>query len=94
MGKITATTIELKWAPPILDGGATVFEYEVVFSVTTITRVGKKVNRTVSAPPLQTTCYMYQEPVCEYGYVLTELRASTEYSEFRVRCMSEVGCSE
>ena len=51
VGKITATTIELKWAPPILDGGATVFEYEVVFSVTLMARVGKKVNKTASALP-------------------------------------------
>ena len=94
IGKITATTIELKWAPPILDGGATVFEYEVVFSMTSVTKVGKKINKVVTEqPPISTTCYMYSEPVCEYGYVLDGLRADTEYSDFRVRGRNAVGWS-
>ena len=95
IGKVTATTIELRWAPPILDGGATVYEYEVIFSKTKITKIGKRETRNVEEmPPVATTAFVRVEPVAEYGYLLDELRASTEYSEFRVRCKNEVGWSE
>lgn len=95
IGRITATSIELKWAPPILDGGSTVYEYEVLYSKTTVARIGKKVTKHVARQdPVATTRFLYVEPVAEYGFTLTELRASTEYSEFTARCKNSIGWSE
>ena len=89
IGKITPTQIELKWAPPILDGGATVYEYEVVFSITKVTQIGKKVTKTVSQlPPILTSCFAYVEPVADRAG--NNQRAGTSQANFKILSLGQI----
>ncbi|KAJ1448750.1 fibronectin type III [Pelagophyceae sp. CCMP2097] len=88
-------SISLEWAPPILDGGSTVVEYEVSLSyVKILGKVGKQIQlEIVHLPPVLTTAFADRHPVSDFGHVLTGLEGGVEYRGLSVRCQNAVGWS-
>ncbi|KAJ8601005.1 hypothetical protein CTAYLR_009338 [Chrysophaeum taylorii] len=76
IGRATATELFVEWEPPILDGGSAVLEYEI--------KLGEK--------RMKTTSFCLADPVADFGFRITDLAASEEYS-LCVRCSNDKGWS-
>eukprot|EP01034_Spumella_vulgaris_P028585 gene28585-35468_t len=92
-----ATFIQWAWEPPVIDGGLVVTEYEMSF-IAKISEFDKNTGRynkfEERCLSMRTSQWFYTEdPVCNYGYRMTQLRASTEYTDFKIRCMNLRGWS-
>jgi len=87
-------SIALEWDPPILDGGAAIYDHEIFFSRFHINHVGKKVLRNAEAmPPVRTSRWCMRRPI-KQEYILQGLDASTEYVDIRMRCRNPAGWSD
>ena len=59
VGMVNHDTIELKWEPPILDGGCKVYAYEINYKKETVQRIGKKeIKDYIDMPPVNTSRYV------------------------------------
>ena len=91
VSKLGPDYISLKWEPPILDGGCKVFDYEIGYRVCHVEKIGKReVRHYTDVPPLLCSRWVLKPPVASYGFVLTDLEASTEYSDIKVRCRNKI----
>lgn len=92
--RVTTTSIEFFWNPPIISGGDIISNYEINYSIRLTTAVGKKKTYThTPQPPFKTTCCIHHTPVHTNGALLTGLQAGVEYAQITVRCMNSVGWS-
>lgn len=93
-----ATFIEWRWLPPVIDGGLAVTNYEIAFTtrITEFDKLRKKFTRWEEhVPSLLTSRWCFREgPVANRGFRITNLRAGTEYTNFRIRCCNLRGWSE
>jgi hypothetical protein len=81
----------------VIDGGLVVTDYELSF-VAKITEFDKHTGRynkfEERCLSLKTSQWFYTEdPVSNSGYRMTQLRANTEYTDFKIRCMNLRGWS-
>ncbi|CAM9114367.1 unnamed protein product [Scytosiphon promiscuus] len=92
----TCDQVTLAWDPPILDGGAAVFEHEVSYSVHKVVRKDKysKDDVTTPAEPVLTSRWCAAKPVAANGFTLTELEANMHLVDISVRCQNAVGWSD
>ena len=84
--------------PPVVDGGLAITDYEIsyVAKITEFDKVFSKFTRWEErVPSLRTSRWMFRdEPVSNFGFRMTGLRAGVEYTEFRLRCCNLRGWSE
>eukprot|EP00903_Cladosiphon_okamuranus_P006314 g6190.t1 len=92
----TCDQVALAWEPPIIDGGAMVFEHEVSYSVHEVIRKDKysKEDVTTPAEPVLTSRWCAAKPVATNGFTLTGLKANTHLVNISVRCQNEIGWSD
>ncbi|CAM9638943.1 unnamed protein product, partial [Ectocarpus fasciculatus] len=95
----TCDQVALAWDPPILDGGAAVFEHEasmVSYSVHEVVRKDKyhKEDVTTAMDPVLTSRWCTTKPVAVKGFTLTGLKAKTHLVNISVRCQNEAGWSD
>ena len=91
---LTPTTMTLLWEPPIIDGGAPIFDYEVNYSIRTETRVAKTVTYHFAEQPAYSTVrYVTRVPMQQFGTTLKDLKAGATFAKLTVRCRNIVGWS-
>lgn len=92
-----ATYVELGWEPAVIDGGLPVTDYEVSYIVNVMEMnkaTGKYDRFTENPDPILTSHWGMVDPICHYGYKLTDLRSGAEYTGFKVRCRNLRGWSD
>jgi len=87
-------SVSLGWSPPILNGGDPISEYQVSFSPTKVEKKGKRMNRTIMKPIIiNCSRWCLKRPVPNYGFFCSNLSASTEFVNLRVKCRNSIGWS-
>lgn len=91
------TFIEWEWEPPVIDGGLVVTDYEISYHVKHF-QFDFKNNKYIKWEEdrvFNTSNWLYREnPVCNFGYRICNLRANSEYSQWKIRCYNIRGWSE
>lgn len=87
-------SLTIKWQPPVFDGGAPIFDYEVMFRVRREVVTGLNRSEFVEDDldePLRTARWCLAFPVCFEGTVLEDLPADCEFLDLRVRALNDIG---
>ena len=91
VGLVNHDSIQLKWEPPILDGGCKVYEYEINYKKCVVQRIGKRETREYEAmPAIVTSRYVKRHAVATYGFTIENLSGETEYSDIVIRCRNKI----
>jgi hypothetical protein len=86
---VNHSSIHFVWEKSILDGGAPVLDYEIVYSV----QFGgkKKISKRES---LLCSIYCLVQSLPENSFIVDYLTANTEYCDIKLRCKNKVGWSD
>lgn len=90
----TCSMIPLQWEPPLFNGGAPIFDYQIEY--TKRIKIQESINRfyfieeAVKAP-VSSTLWVLKAPVNHRGFNLPNLDGDTVYSHIRVRAVNEKG---
>lgn len=101
VGEVTATSVELLWEPPIVDGGLPVIQYQVRYryrpsadsNATASSTTPPNTGRLETSPEISTSRWCLTEPIAEHGFTLHSFRGDTQYFNFEVRCQNAKGFS-
>ena len=90
----TCCAIPLQWEPPLFNGGAPIFDYQIEY--TKRIKIQESVNRFyfIEEPvkaPVSSTLWVLRAPVNHRGFNLPNLDGDTVYSHIRVRAVNEKG---
>jgi len=86
---VNHSSIHIVWEKSILDGGAPVLDYEIVYSVQSGAK--KKVSKRES---VLCSIYCLVQPLPENSFIVDYLTANTEYCDIKLRCKNKVGWSD
>jgi WD40 repeat protein/tetratricopeptide (TPR) repeat protein len=90
----TCSAIPLQWEPPLFNGGAPIFDYQIEY--TKRIKIQESINRfyfieEVVKAPVSSTLWVLKAPVNHRGFNLPNLEGDTVYSHIRVRAVNEKG---
>ena len=87
--------IDISWEDPVLNGGCKVYDFDISFQENIYRNVGKRkvFVETVDHLFSSLSCWCLKHPLPANSFVLTGLKANTEYSNFKIRCRNEIGFS-
>lgn len=89
--------IELSWVKPIMDGGTPIYDYEISYNEKSF---GKK-NEDNKQTKIRTTTVKYTLKCARWslvnpihqGFILRNLKPSTQYSDIQIRSLNKIGYS-
>lgn len=87
--------IFFKWQPPVFDGGANIFDYEIKYVKRHRVQVSANVSKweQENIGPVSTTMWIQQFPVAHFGTAVAGLGARTQVVDFQVRAVNSYGKS-
>jgi len=91
-----AEAVYFKWQPPVFDGGANVFDYELKYVRRRRVKVTANTSRweQENVGPESTTQWLQQFPVAHFGIAISGLSAQTQLEGMQVRAVNAAGRSE
>ena len=84
-------SITIEWETTIFDGGESIMDYEIVYSIQPLPKQKNQRSRRVS---LQCSRWCLAKPIPEKSFAIDNLAAGTNYSDLKLRCRNKVGWSD